>query len=212
VNLKTLNDRVYQGKAIMSSTIFPSGILKTAVAGVTYDATKAKALLAAAKASSGWDGSIRLLCYAEPLAQAQALAIQAELNAVGFKVTIDAAPSVSAFTNDVYVKYDYDLAVSGLVVTPSNPWAQLNGNISGPLSTFGVDDPSLNAALSDLHAADTQAKTTAALNKLQLAWNTVQPGAVLSVGQYTDVWSNKVHGVIASSNNTLLYGKAWLTK
>jgi hypothetical protein len=35
---------------------------------------------------------------------------------------------------------------------------------------------------------------------------------VISVGQYTDIWSSRVRGVVPSSNNTLLFGKAWLAK
>ena len=212
MNVKAINDRVYEGKAIVSTSLFPSGPLKTSVPSVGYDPAKAKALLAAAKASSGWDGSITILCYAEPLSQAQALAFQAQLDAVGFKVKIDAAPSISGLhfpgLRQVQLRPRGQRSCGDGV----NPWAQLDGNISGTLSTFGVDDPSLNAALHDLHAADTNAATVAALDKLQLAWNTVQPGAVISVGQYTDIWASKVHGILPSSNNTLLFGKAWLAK
>ncbi len=212
INPATINSRVYNGAGYPSSDLFPSGALSSGTKGLPYQPSKAKSLLQAAKASSGWDGSISLLAASDAAAQAQALTVQALLNNAGFQVKVDTAPSISAFVNDVYVNYNFDLAVSADNISESDPWAQLVQEISGPFNPNGYQNPDMDAALTQLQAAATPAQTKAATAKMQTVWNQTVPEVWYAVGQDTVLGSKKLRGVVTSSNTTVLLGKAWLAK
>lgn len=212
VNPATINTRVYSGKGYASSDLFPSGALSSGTHGLPYQPAKAGSLLQAVKRDSGWDGSISLLVSDDAAAQAQALTVQALLDRVGFQVKLDTAPSISAFVNDVYVNYDFDLAISADNVTESGPWAQLVQEISGPFNPNGYQNPEMDAALTQLQAAATPAQTKAATAKMQSIWNQTVPEVWFVVGQDTLLGSQKLRGVVPSSNATVLLGRAWLAK
>jgi peptide/nickel transport system substrate-binding protein len=212
VNPKALNDRVFGSKGLASSALFPSGILHTSTPPLSYDQTKARQLLDTVKKSTGWDGSIPILVSADPVQHDSALVIQAMLNAVGFHATVDTAPSINDFVGKVYVKYDYDLAVAALDVSESDPWAQLVVEFIGPYAPEGCDNPKMNAALDQLRAAATPAEMTAATSKIQTIWNESVPEVWFQVAQDTVMWSPKLHGVVPTSQSSVLLAKAWLGK
>jgi peptide/nickel transport system substrate-binding protein len=212
VNPTTINTRVFAGKGYASSDLFPSGTLSSGVSGLPYKPAKARSLLQDVKQTSGWDGSISLLASNDASQQAAALTVQALLNKVGFDVKLDTAPSISAFVNDVYVNYDYDLAITALNVSESDPWAQLVQEVSGSFNPNGYQNPDMDAALTQLQAAATPAETKAATAKMQRVWNQTVPEVWYVVGQDTVLGSKKLNGVVPSSNATVLLGKAWLAK
>ncbi len=131
---------------------------------------------------------------------------------MGLKVTIEAAPSVSAFVNQLYITNDYDLALSADNISESDPWAQLVGEVSGPFNPSGIKSDEMISVLAELQAATTPAQVKAATGKLQKLWNQLQPEAWTNVAQDTVLSAKRVRGVVATANSTVLLGAAWLTK
>ena len=212
INPSVINQRVYNNKGIASSALFPVGLFHTNTPSLEYDAAKARTLLQTVMKDNGWDGSIRILVSNDPVVQAQALTVQAMLNAVGFHSTVDTAPSVSAFVNDVYVTFNYDIAIAALNVTESDPWAQLVQEFVGPFAPDGYNNPEMTAALDQLRAAGSLDEQRAALSKIQTIWNETVPEVWFSVGQDALLWNPKLHGAVPSSQSTVLLGKAWLSR
>jgi peptide/nickel transport system substrate-binding protein len=209
---KVFNDRVYQGKSIPSTALFPNGVLHTDTPPLPYDPAKAQSLLNSVKQSTGWDGSIPISTTNDTTAQAQALAVQALLNAVGFHATIDTAPSVSAEINKIYVTFNYDIAVSGIDISVSDPWAQMVEEYVGDSAPNGYNNPDMNAALDQLRAAGTPGETQAATTKIQEIWNATVPEVWLNVAQDTVMWAKNVHGILTTANSAVLLGQAWQSK
>ena len=207
-----INTRAYDGQGFASSDLFPSGTLSSGVKGLGYHPDQAKKLVGQVKQKTGWDGSIRLLTSGDATTQGVGLTIQALLNAVGMKVTIEAAPSVSAFVNQLYITDDYDLALSADNISESDPWAQLVGEVSGQFNPSGIKSDEMVSVLAELQAATTPAQVKTATGKLQKLWNQLQPEAWTNVAQDTVLSAKRVRGVVATANSTVLLGAAWLTK
>jgi ABC-type transport system substrate-binding protein len=70
----------------------------------------------------------------------------------------------------------------------------------------------MDAALAELQAASTPADTKAATAKIQQLYNQDVPEVWLGVGRLSDFYSKKLHGVVPSSNGSVLLGQAWLAK
>lgn len=209
IDPRIMNDRVYAGKGNTSKELFPpSSRWYPSVAPLPFDLNKAKALVTEVKAT-GWDGSIGVICSNSPQSQAQCLAIQALLNAAGFKVNLRTTASISEFLAAIYVKFDYEVASSGLAVTDAEPWAQLVQEISGAYSPDGYDNPEMNTALDELRQASTPSAGRGAMNKVQTIWNKTVPEVPYSYAAATYVWDKDVHGIVPTAQSGVLYAKAW---
>jgi peptide/nickel transport system substrate-binding protein len=209
---EVINTRLYNGQGYPSSDLFPSGALASGVKGLGYRPAQAKKLVAQVKQKTGWDGSIRLLTAGDATTQGFGLTIQALLNAAGMKVTIDAAPSVSDFVSQVYLKNDYDLALAADNISESDPWAQLVGEVSGPFNPSGISSDQMVAVLGELQAATSPAQVKTATGKLQKLWNQLLPEAWTTVAQDTVLSAKQLRGVVPTANSTVLLGTAWLAK
>jgi peptide/nickel transport system substrate-binding protein len=209
IDADAINNRVYEGKGIPSKDLFPSGTLHGDVKGLPYDPAKARTLVDAAR-RDGWNGKIAIWCKPEAVAQDLCITVQSLLNAVGLDSTIDTAASNGAWIQGVYVKFDYQLAVGRLLVTPSGVWSQLVQQYVGEYSPVGTDDPKLDAVLDELRAAGSQDELRAAAGKLQALWNDAQPEVAFTVGASTLLWRTAVHGVVPSAQASVLLDKAWL--
>jgi peptide/nickel transport system substrate-binding protein len=211
VDPAVINARVYGNTGYSTTTMFPTGALSSGTPGVKPSVAKAKELVKSAKAA-GWDGSIRILAPGDQTSRGTALAVQAQLNNVGFNSTIDTAPSVSAFVDSVYIKYDYDIAVTSDLISESDPWAQLAQEVSGDFNPNGYKSPEMDAALASLQTATTPTELKAATKSIQTLFNQDEPEVWLGVGQSTLLYGKKLRGVVPSANSSVLLGNAWLAK
>ena len=73
INPEAINQRVFQGKAIASSTLFPSGDEIVLPSGPPDDPAKATQLVDTVKKSTGWDGSINSWRVPNPSARLRPL-------------------------------------------------------------------------------------------------------------------------------------------
>ncbi len=182
--------------------------LDTTVEALPYDADKATALLDEAKAD-GYDGKVTLTCDATPERERKAISVQAQLNAVGFDVTIDRVPTIA----DTMKKYQQDgtfeLACYGFSVNGNAPIAVLSKLLS-PGNTLGYEDPEIEGILDDLQSAKDRAEMSTAADALQTKFNETQPLIPLVSSTELLAWTTNVHGMDMTSFNQPIFAKAWI--
>jgi peptide/nickel transport system substrate-binding protein len=198
LDLNLINQRIYDGKAAMGSTmLLPDDPLYTKdMVGPTYDAAKAKQLVADAKAA-GWNGKIRLN-YGDTSPD-EATLVQGMLQAVGMDVSVRLLKTTD-LVSQVTTANDYDLSSWSLNVLTSALWARLDTNLrsDSPTNRAGYADPRADAALLELRAATTPQAKSAAMAKLQAVYTETMPGALMRHNLGEVVWGKKVHGLRTS--------------
>ena len=205
VNLDTLNQRVFDGKAQMSTALIaPSSRWYGGVAGPVYDPTLAKQLVSQVKGEGTWDGSIRVSCTtAMP---SWGLVVQAMLEAVGFKVNLDANKPVAQNTAAVVVQKDFDLACFGTSILEEEPFSALIRD-----ATYtGWSNPAVTAALSAGLAASTVAEKKADLDVVAKAYTADVPMLSLAPVVQEVVLAKNIKGVTQTVSSIALFDKAWI--
>ncbi len=211
IDPNVINERVYGGAGTPSTSLWPKSMFGTTAQGITPDRRKAAALVAAAKVADHWNGSLPILCKPSPEYQQLCLAEQAMLNAAGFKATVKNAPSVGEWVQDLYVKGNYEISpTSNLVTGNVGLYTQLTEEFVGQYTPTGYNNPQMTAAIDLLRTASTPAELLAGMNQVQTVYNQTVPEATESVSHNAVLWKG-VGGVIADSNGTILFNKAYLT-
>ncbi|MDT4941131.1 MAG: peptide/nickel transport system substrate-binding protein [Pseudonocardiales bacterium] len=206
-----INERVYNGVGLPTSSLFPADMYGTTVEGLTPDMNQAKQLVAAAKTEHNWDGSLEMLCKPSPEAQQLCLTEQAMLNAAGFKITVKPAASTDAWVEALYIKGEYDISTTSNQVTGKvGLWTQLTQEFTGPYTPTGYNDPRMADALNALRTVSTDAELVTTLDKIQTVYNETVPEVVVATGRNALLWQG-IGGIIPSSNGTVLFNKAYLT-
>jgi peptide/nickel transport system substrate-binding protein len=212
IDPNVINQRAFGGKGLPTSGLI-NGASKTvkATQGPKYDPVDAKKLVDQVKAEGKWDGSIRLLAVSAPPSNLEsAITIQALLQAVDFKVTLNSGVSIQQFNTLTLVQHDYDLAVSGMTVDEASLWDALRQFDSrNPLNSNGYSSPDMDAALTALKTAQTQANYQAAIEQVQAVWNKTYPSAVYTAFEPIVAWQPSLQGLIFSSI-TPYFDKAYI--
>ncbi len=182
------------------------------VAATGYDPDLARELLAQAKAD-GYDGRLTYAGLNAPYAQSHALAVQSMLQAVGFTVDIDFAPSMNDLITTMYAKHEFDIGESGFNVAEEAPYIRLFSNLhSGSSSNvLGVDSPEADGILAGVQAAGDEQSRRAALDRLQSWVNETAPFAPLGATKNLIAWRG-VTGVVPSADGIMLFGDAARTQ
>lgn len=205
------NERAEAGYGMPGSEMFQSwSTWHGDVPADGYDPEAAKQYLAEAKAN-GYDGRLRYLSPNTPEIQKNALAFQAMLQAAGFTVDIDYAPTVTDYIRRLNVEHDYDVAVSGLNVLEESPFVRLHGyfHSTSPSNVMGYNNPKMDDLLTSLQSAPTDDDTRAVLDDLQTLVNETAPLVPLGAGQALVAWASDVHGIAPSADGIMLFGAAW---
>ncbi|MEO9222758.1 MAG: ABC transporter substrate-binding protein, partial [Mycobacteriaceae bacterium] len=212
-NVDTYNQRVYEGKGLPGTEIFPPwSQWHNDVGGLKYDAAKAKQLVDAAK-KDGASTTINYIGLSDPPGQQSALTAQALLQAVGFTVNIQYQNSVADVVKKLYVDHDYDMAFSSYSLYNADPYTRLYSalNSKSTNNTIGYSNPDMDALLSKIQAApDDQAKT-AALADLQKLVNDTVPFVTLHATATFIPWQKNVHGVKPTLDGVILFDKVWMS-
>ena len=159
----------------------------------SHDVSKAKDLLAEAGYPDGFEAKM-LTTSQYTFLQDTALSAQADLAAIGIKVTLDAPDWSTRVAKGN--SGDYDLAVAGGAGIVADP-TYIKGLVSGPnsfLRSFGYDNPALNTKLDDgLRATDDQAKKAAYNEALKIMQADV-PYAPINTREQAFAYNSKVKG------------------
>jgi peptide/nickel transport system substrate-binding protein len=211
IDPNVINQRVYNGVGLPTSSLFPKDMYSTTVAGITPNRDEAKRLVEAAKTEHKWDGSLEMLCKPSPEAQQLCLTEQAMLNAAGFKITVKPAASTDEWVQALYIKGEYDISPTSNQVTGKvGLYTQLTQEFVGQYTPTGYNDPRMADAINALRTVSTEAELVAALDKIQTIYNETVPEVVVATGRNALLWKG-IGGIIPSSNGTVLFNKAYLT-
>lgn len=207
-----LNETVNGGQGLWSKDVFgSSSTLHGDVAAVGTDPTKAASLVEAAKAD-GFGGTLTLTCDSSPERERQALALQAQLTAVGFEVVIDRVPSVVDTIRKVFSERAFDIACYGYSWQDNAPFVGASLLTSGPHNALGFGDPSVDAAIDALRQAATPAETVAGIDLLQQGFNELQPYVPLAAVRELIAWNTDVHGIDVSAFTVPVFTDAWIER
>jgi len=126
--------------------------------------------------------------------QDTALSAQADLAAIGIKVTLD-APDFSTRIAKGNAG-DYDIAVAGGAGIVADP-TYIRGLVSGPnsfLRSFGYENPALNAKLDEGLRATNDAAKKAAYNEALKIMQATVPYAPIDTREQAFAYNSKVSG------------------
>ncbi|WP_182345951.1 ABC transporter substrate-binding protein [Tomitella gaofuii] len=213
VDPEVINQRVENGLGIADSAIVPeSSRWYDGAKGVPFDPAQAKKFLDEAKAD-GYDGTLHYLSGNDPSARAAALAVQAQLNAIGFNVQIDYANSVNDLVRKMYVDHDFDMARSALQLMDDAPYLRLYAGMGSDSknNAAGYSDPTMDELLTAVQTATDDDAKKAAIDEVQAQANETIPYAIWGPAKVLTVWNDDVHGVKRSADNIFLLDSVWVT-
>lgn len=211
IDTDIVNERARGGQEIMGTDLFqPWSQWHGDTAGITPDPAKAKQLLDQAMAD-GFDGKVTYVGINDPDAQQVALAVQAQLNAVGFDASIEYAGSVPDMVRRLYADRNFDIALGGYNVSDIDPEIRLfNALHSTSNNLIGLKSPVMDGLLSDvLSAPDTETKRRA-LDEIQQFINEDQSFLTWGAGRTYVAWSENVFGVDPSIDQIVLFDEAFI--
>jgi peptide/nickel transport system substrate-binding protein len=215
LDVKTIDARTNAGKGIPATSLFdPTFPWDPKVSMPPYDVDQARKLVADAKAA-GWNGKVRLTCGVEDQARMnESLTIQTMLKAAGIDVdTTRAGVKVSEQVDDVITKKDFDTACWGLQNTPDDAAsAQIDQFLRSTSASnrTGYKNPAMDAALTELKGAGTDAARVAAYKKIADLWSTDLPGVPIFHTPQGVYWTSKVHGIKGTGLSAAAFDKAWI--
>ncbi|WP_024793930.1 ABC transporter substrate-binding protein [Tomitella biformata] len=207
-----IDQRVANGTGLPGSEIFmPWSKWHTESTPITQDTAKAKELLDEAKAD-GYDGHLTYTSLSAPTAQAQALSVQAQLQAVGFNVEIVYLNNATDVTKRNYIERDFDISRGAASLMEQDPYIRLDSSLSStsPSNALGFSDPAMDAALEELQTATTDDAKRAAIAKIQTVVNEEVPFLSWGAQATFITWQDDVHGVKPSLDTVILFDKAWI--
>ena len=204
INLDTLNTRVYQGKAELSTALIAKkSRWSSDIAGPKFDVEQAKKLVGEAKAQ-GWDGSIRVSCHSG--LPDWGIAVQTMLEVAGFKVTLDDKKAVADNTAAVVTRKDFDLACFGVSILDEEPFSAL----AREFTFTGYANPAVLDAVKSGPLATTDDAKKKALDIVAKAYTEDVPFLSIAPAVQRVTFSKSVRGATQSVNSIVLFDKASL--
>ncbi|WP_182358114.1 ABC transporter substrate-binding protein [Tomitella gaofuii] len=206
------NERAEAGAGMPGSAMFQSWSTWHSDAPVSgYDPAAAKKYLDEAKAD-GYDGRLTYFTTNNAQTQKNALAYKSMLEAVGFTVDIQYAPTIADFIRGIYVDHDFDIAHSGMSVQEEAPFVRLYGNFHSDSASnvLGYANSDMDALLERVQSSGDVEDKRAALADVQKLVNQTAPLVTLGAGQVLVTWSEDVHGITPSADGIMLFDDAWV--
>jgi peptide/nickel transport system substrate-binding protein len=214
IDAEDLNQRVNQGQGIWSKAMFPESSqwdTSGSAPAATSDADAATALLDEAK-GDGYDGKISILCDAAADRQMMSITMEAQLEAVGFDVTIDEKASIGDVVPLVQTEHAYDLACWGNNTVDAAPLQELDVFFNGPSGyAEGYQDrDAVQEQLDALALAGDADAESAAIAAIQGIWTESMPGLPLAAVRELLAWTPQVHGITPTSATMVILSDAWV--
>lgn len=202
--------RTYGSDELAGSTLFASySRWNTDAPAAEHDPDKARALVEQAKAD-GFDG--RLVIDSGPMQskQRQALAVEAQLEAVGF----DVEPRIEQTSPDhirVVANGDYDLGEWGINLREPDPYVKMMAAMhSGGKQVYGMyTSERMDGLIEAFQTAPDDDAKRAVMADIEHQVDEDSPFLVLGYSPEYVAMQRTVHGAVGSSGTMLLLGGAW---
>ncbi|WP_221283130.1 ABC transporter substrate-binding protein [Prescottella equi] len=210
VDPEVLDRRAQSGQGMPGTDMFQPWSKWHGAPGIAPDAAKAEELLGRAKAD-GYDGTITYVGINDPDAQQTALAVQAQLNAIGFDVALETTSSVTDMVKRLFVDRDYDMSYGSYNVSDVAPEIRLFSTLSSTSTNniLGYKSPEMDALLGKvLSAPDDDAKRSA-ISEVQNLVNTDQPFPTWGAGTVYVAWAPDVYRASPTVDGIILLDKAF---
>ncbi|MEZ5247178.1 MAG: ABC transporter substrate-binding protein [Acidimicrobiales bacterium] len=207
------DDRVNDGESLpTSAVVHPDSILSTGAEGLPYDPDAAAALVEEVKAEGEWDGSIRLYCHNAPSRADWPIAMEAQLEAVGFDVEVKNDWDIHSMIKAVLIDGDFDLACWGFNIEEEIPYnaMQLNFTTDNPSNFIGYSNAEMDQAIADLKAADSLEAEQAAIADIQEVWNETVPSPIYEALEEMIIADDSVRGLLSGSAASVVFSDAYL--
>lgn len=212
VNPELVSQRAYGEESLATSKVFPRwSKWHSDGSDLTQDVDAARELLAQSKAD-GYDGKLTYVMVNDPTYQSIATAIQAQLNNVGFDVTIDIVPSFTALIERNYVHHDFDIAYGAYSLSDAMPTLRLISAVKSDSSNnlLGYNSSTMDTLLTTAKAATTDEAKAAALAAVEQQIYDDVPFFSWGAGVHFLPWASNVHGVVPNGRIMLLEN-AWVS-
>lgn len=173
------------------------------------DVAAAKALVEEAKAD-GVDTTLTLITQSDQTSTTGSVTLKAMLEEAGLTVEVEQLKSIPDQTNRLYVTGDYDIATGSLGIPISDPFSRFTSGLLGasPANAMRYSNPEMDKLINQLQGADAEAAKPI-LTEIHKLWQETVPSVGYAAGAFFFPWQKTVHGIEASSESLLLYGKAW---
>jgi peptide/nickel transport system substrate-binding protein len=211
IDVKVINDRVYQGTGRPSSALTDAEqLIYPGVPGPAYDPNKAKQLVDAAKAE-GYDGKVRLTCGNTPTATEQSITIEAQLKAVGFDVEVELLPPGQA-NQKILLEGNYDIGCGAASIFDEGPFRGMNQFLSDSVrNRVGYKNPQMDTAIASLYRANTIEQSKAAMGEIQRIWNDTVPSEMLYASEWLVGHKDNIHGLVFTRESTVMFHDAYVS-
>ncbi|WP_182348756.1 ABC transporter substrate-binding protein [Tomitella gaofuii] len=181
----------------------------TDVGAVPADPAAARELVEQAKAD-GFDGRLVFDVGPNESSHRQALALQAQLQSVGFTVEVRRQSTGGDHIRAVAADRDYDIAEWGVNLRDPDPYVKMAAAMhSGGKQVYGMyTSPEMDALIDSFQSADQQEKL-ALMAEIQRRVNDDVP--FVTHGYYPEylAMQRNLHGVQGSSNAMVSFAQAW---
>jgi peptide/nickel transport system substrate-binding protein len=215
IDLSVLNEREYQGTGIADPTIIPltSPLYSQSMTLVKYNPTDAAAKVAQVKASTGWNGTLRLDCPASPTDTNLETALDALFGPVGIKLNVTPGLTTAQSLQIYNVTHSYDLYCGGAGVPDAGLWTVISSfaSCAADKAREGYCDPAMDSALGQLQLATTVDAKKAGLVTVSQVFAQSVPWIPLWVGDDDTIYANNVHGIGTSAQGVSFFDKAWMS-
>ena len=205
-------ERAAKGAGIPSKSIFAeSSKWFTGVETPEFDQEKARSLLEEAKAD-GYDGKISFIASADPTAQQAAVQLEAQLEAVGFDVTVDGIDNIADLTRRVYVDHDFDLAQGATSIGDEDPYGAISEWLfsQSPTNAGGYASEKMDGLLREFQAvADDPAEGLEKMTAIEELFHKDVPAVIVNPAGNFVVMQEGVSGIVPNTQTILLFHDAW---
>jgi len=135
------------------------------------------------------------------------------LKAVGIDSQLDISKDAGTATQQYTVQHDFDIVGTGFATSnDEGGMIALLQNLSStsPSNRIGFQDPTVDAGLKAIRAAQTDDQRTAGYKTVSEELNAQVPLLAYSKVEQMLIWSPKVHGIMETARDSALFDKAWV--
>jgi peptide/nickel transport system substrate-binding protein len=210
IDPKVVDERATGGLgAPTAALVEASSLYARGATGPKPDPDAARALVAEVKASTGWDGRLRLVCGNAD--EEGAIAIEGMLTNVGITVERTSV-STADLIQQVLADANYDAACWSLQLFEAGAWAKLDRFLrsDSPANRMGYANPAMDAALVQMRNASTVDEQAAAIGTIQQLWEADAISPILGATRPAIVSAPDVGGLAFNQETMAYFDKAYL--